>query len=171
MHFEHQTKKQWKGLDKNPVTKLLFHMCGFISVQMAANGSGVPNDYDRSSFKAMLRETKKAFRDGFDVLVFPEGQLNPNPEAGLLPIFHGAFSLAKMSHRPIRMVALHGADRMWHADDNLLATEITGREVSIRGYPPGQACETKEEFETMFQAMVGHFGATGQDLSVDEREK
>jgi hypothetical protein len=109
-----------------------------------------------------------AFTFLFPSYLHYQGQLNPNPEDGLLPIFHGAFSLAKMSHRPIRMVALHGAHRMWKADDNILFTEFTGREVSVHGYPPEHDCDTKEEFETMFRAVAGHFGATGQDLTVDE---
>ena len=32
----------------------------------------------------------------------------------------------------------------------------------------GHACETEEEFETMFQAVVGHLGATEQDLAADK---
>jgi hypothetical protein len=31
---------QWKQLEDNPVTKLLFRQCGFIPVQMADNGNG-----------------------------------------------------------------------------------------------------------------------------------
>ena len=42
---------------------------------MQANGSGVPNEYDKKSFIKMLRQVKKAFEDGFDILV-SEGVLN-----------------------------------------------------------------------------------------------
>jgi hypothetical protein len=31
--------------------------------------------------------------------ILPEGQLNPNPDAGLLPIYFGAYSLCRMSKR------------------------------------------------------------------------
>ena len=80
----------WKGLDENPITRMFFHMAGFIPVDMEANGAGVPNVYDQNSFKSMLRQTKRALQEGFDVLMMPEGQLNPTPEKGLLPVFGGA---------------------------------------------------------------------------------
>ncbi|KAL9179131.1 hypothetical protein ACHAXT_000173 [Thalassiosira profunda] len=50
----------WKGLDANPICKILFGMAGFISIDMADNGNGNPNEYNRSSFKQMLNETRKA---------------------------------------------------------------------------------------------------------------
>jgi hypothetical protein len=49
---------QWKQLEDNPVTKLLFRQCGFIPVQMADNGNGNENEYDISSFRTLLKETK-----------------------------------------------------------------------------------------------------------------
>jgi hypothetical protein len=121
----------------------------------------------------MLKLTKEAFDDGFDVLVFPEGQLNPNPEAGLLPVYAGAYTLAKMSHRPIRFVALHGVHRLWHADDNVSLTEQTvkGRNVAVGAYPPRKAFESGGEFVEAFRSVVGHFGATGQDLPEEELQK
>jgi 1-acyl-sn-glycerol-3-phosphate acyltransferase len=89
----------WKDLEKNPVTRLLFRQCGFIPVAMTANGAGEANDYDASSFKALIRKTKEAFENGFDLGILPEGQLNPEPEEGLQPCFAGAYSLAKMVRR------------------------------------------------------------------------
>jgi 1-acyl-sn-glycerol-3-phosphate acyltransferase len=75
---------------------------------MANNGHGTENDYDTSSFRTLLKSTKQAVEEGFDIGILPEGQLNPNPEAGLLPAFSGAFTLAKMARRPIRMMGVHG---------------------------------------------------------------
>jgi len=63
----------WKQLESNPVTKLLFRQAGFIPVQMAANEHGEENDYDRSSFKKLLKDAKQAFADGFDIGILPEG--------------------------------------------------------------------------------------------------
>jgi 1-acyl-sn-glycerol-3-phosphate acyltransferase len=145
-------------------------MAGFIPVQMAANGSGVDNEYDLSSFKSMLKMIKQAFSDGFDVLILPEGQLNPAPQEGLLSVFPGAYTLAKLSRRPIRFVALHGSHRLWHADDSVGMT-VTGRDVSMRAYPPGRHFESREDFIETFRAVVGHFGITGKDLPEDELEK
>jgi hypothetical protein len=51
----------WKGLEDNPITKILFTQCGFIPVQMAANGSGNDNEYDVSSFRKLLKDAKGAF--------------------------------------------------------------------------------------------------------------
>lgn len=51
---------QWKGLDSNPICKLVFSMAGFIPVDMADNGNGNPNEYKKASFKKMLREIQLA---------------------------------------------------------------------------------------------------------------
>lgn len=47
----------WKGLDANPICRLLFGMAGFIPVDMTDNGNGHPNEYNKSSFKQMLKDT------------------------------------------------------------------------------------------------------------------
>ena len=95
----------WKGLEANPICKILFNMAGFIPVDMEDNGNGNPNVYNLASFKKMLKGTKQAIEDGFDILILPEGQLNPTPENGLQPILPGAYALAKGSKRPIQMVS------------------------------------------------------------------
>ena len=56
----------WKDLEKNPVTKILFTMSGFIPVEMEDNGNGNANTYKKSSFKTLLKSIKKAFDDGFE---------------------------------------------------------------------------------------------------------
>jgi len=160
----------WQGLETNPVTKLLFQQAGFIPVQMAANKPGEDNVYDKGSFKRLLKATKAAFADGFDIGILPEGQLNPSPEKGLLPIFTGAVTLAKMSKRPIHMIALHGTHRLWHSDDSIGMT-VTGRDVGIRCYPYGWRFERPEAFKQTFEAVVGTFGMTGEELPPDELQK
>ena len=95
----------WKNLEDNPVTALLFRQAGFIPVAMAANKPGEENQYDKGSLKQLLKSCKQAFDEGFDIGILPEGQLNPEPEKGLLPIFTGAFTLARLSKRPIRLMA------------------------------------------------------------------
>mmetsp|Transcript_21369 Transcript_21369/g.43940 ORF Transcript_21369/g.43940 Transcript_21369/m.43940 type:complete len:427 (+) Transcript_21369:189-1469(+) len=154
----------WKGLEKNPITKLLFTQCGMISVDMADNGNGTANQYDRGSFKKLLRDMKQAFDEGYDVGILPEGQLNPTPERGLLPVFGGAYTLARMSRRQIRMMALHGVQNLWHPDETIGMTP-TSRDVEVRAYPGGKPFESSEEFVTVFAKIVGHFGATGSDLA------
>ena len=136
-------------------------MCGFIPIQMEANEPGEDNKYDPKSFKIFLRAAKKAFTDGFDIGILPEGQLNPTPEAGLLPVFSGAFTLAKMSRRPIKMIAINGAHNIWHATDGIIAKE---RAVSLRAYPGGRKFESADDFSETFENVVGHFGATGKDV-------
>ena len=150
-------------MEDNPITRLLFQQCGFIPVQMTANKAGEANDYDMKSFKALLKSTKQAFKDGYDIGILPEGQLNPNPEAGLLPCFSGAFTLAKMSRRPIHMMALYGSHKLWHADEEIGMT-VTGRDVAIRVYPGGRKFKSSDEFLDTFNAVVGEFGAKGKDL-------
>ena len=158
---------QWKQLENNPITKLLFQQCGFIPVQMTANKAGEDNDYDIASFKNLLKESKRAFDEGFDIGILPEGQLNPNPEEGLLPCFSGAYTLARISRRPIQMMALHGTHRLWHAREDIGMT-VTGREVRIRVYPNGRKYQSGDEFLATFNAVVGQFATKGFDLPKDE---
>jgi 1-acyl-sn-glycerol-3-phosphate acyltransferase len=158
---------QWKQLEDNPITKLLFRQCGFIPVQMSANKAGEDNDYDLKSFKALLKSTKKAFEEGFDIGILPEGQLNPEPEKGLLPCFPGAFTLARMSRRPIHMMALHGTHRLWHAKEEIGMT-VTGRDVELKVYPGGRKFASSEEFLETFNAVVGQFASKGTDFEEAE---
>jgi hypothetical protein len=159
---------------------------------MAANAAGEPNDYDMKSFRNLLKLTKQAFEEGFDVGILPEGQLNPHPERGLLPCFSGAYTLAKMSKRPIQMLALHGTQRLWHANQDIGMT-VTGRQVSAQIYyhpsnvdnhdddddrekqqpksqrgSGGRRYHSPEEFLATFKAVVGEFATTGKDLPDDE---
>ena len=144
-------------------------MAGFIPVDMAANGSGNPNEYNKSSFKNMLKETKKAIRDGFDIFILPEGQLNPTPEAGLNPVFGSPFAIAKSSKRPIQMIGLFGCHNLWTADQDI---NIVGRDVKVQVFPPcKREFESAEEFVDAFNAVVGKFGASGQELSSEELDR
>ena len=133
---------------------------------MAANKPGEANQYDPSSFKAFLKEAKKAFADGFDIGILPEGQLNPTPEKGLLPIFSGAYTLARMSRRPIQMMALHGVNQLWHPNDGFEVGDmnVTGRNVRLRVYPGARKYESEEDFRDTFTTVVGHFGTYGTDV-------
>ena len=151
---------------------------------MAANAAGEANDYDMKSFKNLLKLTKQAFEEGFDIGILPEGQLNPNPEEGLLPCFSGAYTLAKMSKRPIQMMALHGTHKLWHANEDIGMT-VTGRDVSLQVYhhdhddhdddhdvapiaSSGKKYESPDEFLATFEAVVGEFASKGEDLDDDE---
>lgn len=97
--------------------------------------------------------------------------MNPHTQEGLLPVFPGAYTLARMSHRPIRIMALHGLDRFWHGDESILDQKVTGRNVEARAYPPGTEFESGEEFVETFKAIAGTFGASGQDLPKEELTK
>ena len=133
---------------------------------MVANKPGEDNEYDKKSFKNFLKESKQAFVDGFDIGVLPEGQLNPAPEKGLLPLFSGAFTLARMSKRPIQMIALHGINKLWHPNDGFGVGDIkvTSRHVKIRAYPNPRKYDSDEDFKETFKAVVGHFGKYGTDV-------
>jgi len=152
----------WKDLEKNPITAMLFRMCGFLSVEMEDNGNGNANQYKTSSFKTLLKGIKQAFEEGWDIGILPEGQLNPKPENGLQPVFSGAFTMARMSKRPIRMLGLHGLHKLWHGDENIGMT-VTGREVTVRAYPHGRKFDNADEFVESFRKVVGYFGAKGCD--------
>lgn len=151
----------WKQLEDNPITKLLFTECGFIPVQMADNGHGTSNDYDRSSFRTLLKDTKRAFEEGFDVGILPEGQLNPTPQDGLLPVFSGAYTLAKMSRRPIHFMAHYNIFQLWHPTQGM---NPTGRNVKVRMYPEARYFESSDEFVATFEKVVGEYGTHGRDL-------
>jgi hypothetical protein len=134
------------------------------------------------SFRNLLKMTKQAFEEGFDVGILPEGQLNPHPEKGLLPCFSGAYTLAKMSKRPIHMMALHGTHRLWHAREDIGMT-VTGRNIAVQVYNHpcsvqsqdgnnvvggGRKYQSADEFLATFNAVVGEFATTGKDLNDDE---
>lgn len=157
----------WRGLEANPVTRLFCKMCGFIPVDMANNGNGNANEYDPKSFRPMLKSVKEAIEDGFDIGILPEGQPNPTPEKGLQPIFSGAYNLAKISQRPIKMMGLYGIHRMWHPDDKI-GMKCTGRDMAVRVYPNGRRFKDAEEFTSTFENVVGYFGAHGKDLPEKE---
>ncbi len=152
----------WKQLEDNFVTKLLFRQAGFLSVDMAANGHGQANEYDKRTFKTLLQQCKQALQqDKFDIGILPEGQLNPNTAQGLLPIFPGAYTLAKMCHTPIGMMALHGIDQLWHPIHGMQCRQ---RRVRVRCYPFVRHYTSAEEFVQTFTHVVGHFGAVGRDV-------
>ena len=157
----------WKQLEDNPVTKLLFKQAGFIPVQMAANKAGEDNDYDKSSFRRLLKDSKQAFEEGFDIGILPEGQLNPHPEAGLMPVFSGAFTLARMSRRPIQMLALHGVHKLWHPVDGM---RVRDRRVKARVYPTPFRFQNGDDFCATFKAIIGEFATKGHDLPREELE-
>ena len=143
----------WKGLDANPICKILFTMAGFISVDMKDNGNGNPNEYMKSSFKQMIKDTQRAIDDGFDILILPEGQLNPTPEEGLQPILPGAFALAKSSKRPIQMVGLYGNHNLWSANDSVGMKPVS-RDVKIKAFPPmKREVESVDDFKDAFTAV------------------
>ena len=116
---------------------------------------------------APIKDCKQAFEDGFDIGILPEGQLNPTPEKGLLPVFSGAFTLAKMSRRPIQMMGLHGAHNLWHADESI-GMKVVDNRVQVRCYPFGRVYTDPDDFKETFCTVVGEFGAKGQDLPVPE---
>jgi len=155
----------WLGLESNPITKLLFRQAGFIPVQMADNGHGNANEYDISSFKRLLKDCKNAFKEGFDVGLLPEGQLNPETEKGVLSVFPGAYNLAKMSRRPVRFMALHGADKLWHPTRGM---ECSSRRVKVRCYETESHFKSPGQFVQAFTHVVGQFGKSGEDLPDDE---
>eukprot|EP00581_Thalassiosira_minuscula_P012485 CAMPEP_0183728520 /NCGR_PEP_ID=MMETSP0737-20130205/28258_1 /TAXON_ID=385413 /ORGANISM="Thalassiosira miniscula, Strain CCMP1093" /LENGTH=380 /DNA_ID=CAMNT_0025960485 /DNA_START=107 /DNA_END=1249 /DNA_ORIENTATION=+ len=157
----------WKGLESNPVTGLLCKMCGFIPVDMAANGNGNENEYDPKSFKQMLKSTKAAIEEGFDIGILPEGQPNPTPEQGMQPIYSGAFTLARMSRRPIKMMALYGLNRMWHPSEDI-GMKCDARDMAVRVYPGSRIFKDSEEFSSTFEAVAGYFGAHGCDMPKEE---
>ncbi|EED94985.1 predicted protein [Thalassiosira pseudonana CCMP1335] len=157
----------WKGLESNPVTRLLCKMCGFIPVDMADNGNGNANQYDPKSFKQMLKSTKAAIDEGFDIGLLPEGQPNPTPHLGLQPIFSGAFTLAKMSRRPIQMIGLYGLHNMWHPDEDV-GMECAANDMAVRVYTGARVYKEADEFAATFEAVVGHFGAHGKDMQEEE---
>jgi 1-acyl-sn-glycerol-3-phosphate acyltransferase len=162
----------WKQLEDNVITKLLFRQCGFIPVQMADNGHGNSNDYDVSSFRFLLKETKRAFAEGFDIGILPEGQLNPTPERGLLPIYSGAYTLAKMAaKRPIHMMAHYNIHQVWHPTTRgMMVVNPTCRNVKIRVYPSAHYFESANEFTATFRKVVGEYATYGRDLPNDELE-
>jgi 1-acyl-sn-glycerol-3-phosphate acyltransferase len=72
----------------NPLVGRLLRLAGFISA-----------GYDMASRAAALRLACQRLRQGFDVLVFPEG--TRSPPGGLLPFQRGAFEIACRADAPV----------------------------------------------------------------------
>lgn len=88
----------------------------------------------------------------------------PTPEHGLLPIFTGVQSLSRSSKRPLAFVALHGGHRFWRANDESLMAgiNVSDRAIQVHSYSGDRVLESDDEFIQTFDAVVGHFGATGR---------
>ena len=155
----------WQGLESNPVTKLLFKQCGFIPVAMSDNGAGEANEYDRASFKRLLKDAKRAFAEGFDIGILPEGQLNPDPETGLQPVFPGAFTLAKSGKAACEMMALSGTSDVWHCKRGM---NPVARRVLYTRYGGGRKYGSSEELMETFKKVVGEMGTYRRDLPEEE---
>ena len=79
------------------------------------------------------------------------------------PVFPGAYTLSKMSRRPIRMLGLHGLHNLWHGDEKI-GMKVKSRKVSVRNYDIGSYFMNSDEFVEAFRNVVGHWGAHGNDL-------
>ncbi len=97
--------------------------------------------------------------------------MNPTPEAGLQPVFGSPYAIAKSSNRPIQMIGLHGCNHLWSADENI-GMKVVGRDVKVKVFPLcKKEFDSAEEFIDTFNAVVGTFGASGQELSSEELER
>jgi 1-acyl-sn-glycerol-3-phosphate acyltransferase len=63
---------------------------------------------DSSKTPGLLKAAARAIRAGTNVVVFPEGTRNKNPQAGLLPFKRGGFVLARLAKRPVVPVGIVG---------------------------------------------------------------
>ncbi|GMI47322.1 hypothetical protein TrCOL_g3058 [Triparma columacea] len=132
---------------------MMFKKCGFIPVDMEGNASGVSNNYDAKTFRAVLKGVKKATEDGFDVGVLPEGQLNPRFQEGLLECYQGAWKMAKLTRGEVEIIGIKGTGRIWHADKGVVGE---GRIVEVRRW--GKGIQDPEEGAEEFKRIVGEYG-------------
>lgn len=79
-----------------------------------------------------------------------------------MEVFPGAHKLSVISRRPIQFIALHGLEKLWHADEDI-GMHVTCKDVRVRGYAHPRHYETSQEFVETFQTVVGYFGAHGMD--------
>jgi len=93
------------------------------------------------------------------------GQLNPTPEQGLLPVFSGAFTMAKMSRRPVQMLSMKGAHDLWHPVHGMHCVK---RHVQLRVYPYQFRFQSSPDFVKTFSDVVGHFAMHGTDLPEED---
>ncbi len=66
---------------------------------------------DSTQTPRLLRRAAKAIKSGTNVIIFPEGTRNRNPEKGLMLFRKGGFVLASLSKRPVVPLALTGTDK------------------------------------------------------------
>lgn len=70
-----------------------------------------------------------------------------------------------MSKRPVQMLAMYGAHRLWHPEDGM---QIRGRHVRVRVYPTAFRFKKADDFVRTFKAIIGEFATTGHDLPREE---
>ncbi|GMH67875.1 hypothetical protein TrLO_g3029 [Triparma laevis f. longispina] len=121
----------WKGAEDNLVTRYVFRSCGHIPVSMTSNAPGEENVYDPSSFKNLLKSVKST---EFDLGILPEGQLNPTPERGLLPIYTGAETLKRILKAEYVFMGLKGTGEIWHPVEGIVGR---GRKVEVKVFGEG----------------------------------
>lgn len=98
---------------------------------MTSNAPGEENVYDPSSFKNLLKSVKST---EFDLGILPEGQLNPTPERGLLPIYTGAETLKRILKAEYVFMGLKGTGEIWHPVEGIVGR---GRKVEVKVFGEG----------------------------------
>ena len=119
-------------------------------------------DETKEAVKAIL-EGIKYIKDGFSLMIFPEGTRSKGPEMGKFK--KGAFKLATKPKVPIVPVTIHGSYRAF--EDNGV---FKGARVDVVVHPPVETKDLSKQDET---ALVNQVETTIRDslLKLQEEEK
>ena len=119
-------------------------------------------DETKEAVKAIL-EGIKYIKDGFSLMIFPEGTRSKGPEMGKFK--KGAFKLATKPKVPIVPVTIHGSYRAF--EDNGV---FKGARVDVVVHPPVETKDLSKQDET---ALVNQVETTIRDslLKLQEDEK
>lgn len=93
-------------------------LCGDIAVHFTKEKDGWGTK--KGSTAVMMQECKECLDRGMPVMVYPEGQRNPEPEGPLQDFRDGMFKFALEQGAAIVPIAMSGSDKFWPVKENLL---------------------------------------------------
>jgi len=134
--------------------RLLVRSCGFVPVGIH-----------------MMKECEERLRQGFDVLIFPEGTRSPR-DGGLHPFRRGAFELAARANVPVVLVTLTCSPKIltkgapiWKIADRMAVNTIEPFDMI---YPATSGLSSKELVRTIEQRYRDRLGYSVSTATLDE---
>jgi 1-acyl-sn-glycerol-3-phosphate acyltransferase len=142
-------------LANHPLVRFLVRSCGFVPVGIH-----------------MMKECEERLRNGFDVLIFPEGTRSP-PGNQLHPFHRGAFELAARAKVPVVLIKLTCSPKIlskrlpiWKIADRMAVLTIEPFDIIHPATSGLDSRELARAIEQRYHDMLGYPASTA---TVDEK--